>query len=151
MKFERKHLKARDIISDTKGYYQEAKRYFGNAKEHLKNVPIEYNRYQDAKPVREVCGIGYLGVLLALDGYFLEQGISKDKLPDSTEGYEALLKKCLVHNGKIRQSFYTVYENLHLLGYYRGGLSVDMIKDGFSKAKLIIDTLSKKRCLKLKK
>ena len=141
-KFEKKHLKARDIISDSKGYYQEAKRYLGNAKEHLTNAPIEYNRYQDAKLIREACGIGYLGVLLALDGYFLEQGINKDKLPDSTEGYEVLLKKYLVHNGKLRQSFYTVYENLHLLGYYRGGLGVDMIKEGFSKAKLIINTLS---------
>ncbi len=144
-KFEKKHLKARDIFSNPNGYYQEAKRYLDNAKGHLKEAPIEYNRYQDAKPVREACGIGYLGVLLALDGYFLEQGISKDKLPDSTEGYEVLLKKCLVHNGKLRQSFYTVYENLHLLGYYRGGLSVDMIKDGFQKARLIIDILSKEK------
>ncbi|MFH0774473.1 MAG: DUF5618 family protein [bacterium] len=142
-KFEKKHLKARDILLEPSDYYQESERYFNNAKEHLKKPAIEYNRYQDAKPVREACGIGYLGVLLALDGYFLEQGILKDKLPDSTEGYEILLKKCLVHNGKLRQSFYTVYENLHLLGYYRGGVDVEMIKSGFSKAKIIIDTLSK--------
>ena len=141
-KFERKHLRARDILTEPETCYQEAQRYMANAKEHLKKTPIEYDRYQDAKPVREACGICYLGVLLALDGYFLTRGILKDKLPESTEGYEVLLKKQMVHNGKIKQAFYTVYENLHLFGYYRGGVNVDMIKAGFKSAKLIIDTLS---------
>lgn len=57
-------------------------------------------RYQDLKPVREACGTCYLAVLLALDGYFLQRGIDKDKLPVLTEGYEECLRKYLVHNGK---------------------------------------------------
>mgnify|MGYP000751773939 CR=1 FL=1 len=34
----------------------------------------------------------------------------------------------------------TVYENLHILGYYRGDLNVDILKAGFRHTKFIIDT-----------
>jgi hypothetical protein len=35
------------------------------------------------------------------------------------------------------------YQNLHILGYYRGGVDVEMIKSGFKHAKFIIERLSK--------
>jgi hypothetical protein len=54
-----------------------------------------------------------------------------------------LLGKYLAHNGKIRDAFSTVWENLLVFGYYRGGLGVPMINDGFRKANLIIESLSK--------
>jgi hypothetical protein len=38
-----------------------------------------------------------------------------------------------------------VYQNLHIFGYYRGGVEVEMIKAGFKYAKFIIDTLSKRK------
>jgi len=126
-------------------YYKEAFRYYHNAQEKLKQAKIEYDRYQDLKPVREACGTCYLAVLLALDGYFLERGLEKDKLPTSTAGYEENLRKYLVHNGKIKTAYYTAYETLHIFGYYRGTGSVKTVKDGFEKAKLIIETLSKSR------
>lgn len=125
--------------------YREALRYYQNGKEKLKTVRIEYDRYQDTKPVREACGIGYLSVLLALDGYFLSRGVSRDKLPTTTEGYWAYIRKYLVQNGRLVNAFSNAYENLHIFGYYRGGAEVEMIKGGFQNAKLIIDTLSKAR------
>lgn len=124
-------------------YYKEAYRYYKNAKERLKDAPIAYDRYQDLKPVREACGTCYLAMLLALDGYFLERGVNADKLPTSTDGYQELLKKFAVHNGKIKNAYFIVYENLHILGYYRGAGGVKVVKEGFEKAKLIIDTLGK--------
>jgi hypothetical protein len=50
--------------------------------------------------------------------------------------------KGLPHDGKLMTALEIVYQNLHIFGYYRGGISVEMIKDGFQKAKIIIDTLS---------
>ena len=122
--------------------FQEAKRYFANAKENLSQSPIEYGAYKDKKYVKEASAMGYIAALTAIDGWLLSTGTSKDKLPTSIEGYEKDLRK-IPHNGKLMTALNIVYENLHLLGYYRGGVGVEMIKEGFQKAKLIIDTLSK--------
>lgn len=124
-------------------YYKEAYRYYKNAKGRLKESHVLYDRYQDLKPVREACGTCYLAMLLALDGYFLERGVQSDKLPISTEGYQELLRKHAVHNGKIKNAYYNAYEILHIKGYYRGTGDVNAVKGGFEKAKLIIDTLGK--------
>ena len=122
--------------------FQEAKRYFENAKENLSQSPIEYNRYKDKKYIKEASAMGYLAALSAIDGWLLSAGTTKDKLPTSIEEYEKATRK-IPHNGKLMSALGTVYENLHIFGYYRGGVDVEMIKSGFSKAKLIIDTLSK--------
>jgi len=122
--------------------FSNAKRYFTNAKETLAKSPIEYDRYKDEKYVKEASGMAYLAALQAIDGYLLSIGVSSDKLPTSITEYEKSLRK-IPHNGKLMAAMATVYENLHILGYYRGGVGVGMIKEGFQKAKLIIDTLSK--------
>ncbi|MEW5767917.1 MAG: DUF5618 family protein [bacterium] len=122
--------------------FTEAKRYFKNAKETLSKTEIEYGRYKDKKYVKEASAMAYLSALSAIDGYLLSTGIAKDKLPTSIEEYTKSIKK-IPHDGKLRAALNTAYENLHILGYYRGGVDIDMIKSGFQKAKLIIDTLSK--------
>jgi hypothetical protein len=124
-------------------YIQEAYRYFANAKERLKDAPIQHNRYQDVKPMREACGTCYLAVLLAIDGYLLRRGVSPDQLPTTTEGYWAAIENHIPINGKLTNAFFIAYENLHIFGYYRGGSSTDMVKAGFQNAKLVIDTLAK--------
>lgn len=121
---------------------QEAKRYYENAKEILKRVVIQYGRYSDAKPVREACGIAYISSLFAIDSYILSKGIKWTELPTSYDGYWDWLSK-VPHNGKLKASLNTVYENLHILGYYRGGVGVAMIKEGFAHARSIIDTFDK--------
>ena len=121
--------------------FSNAKRYFANAKETLLSSEIEYDRYKDEKYVKEASAMGYLAALQAIDGYLLSTGITPDKLPTSITEYEKSLKK-IPHNGKLMSAMATVYENLHIFGYYRGGVDVEMIKSGFSKAKLIINTLS---------
>lgn len=126
-------------------YYKEAHRYYKNAKGRLKESRVEHDRYQDLKPVREACGTCYLAVLLALDAYFLERGVQADKLPTSTEGYQEFLRKYAAHNGKIKNAYYNVYENLHIFGYYRGAGEINTVKAGFENAKLIIDTLSRNK------
>ena len=126
-----------------KNYFKEAFRCYENAKETLKQLKIVYKTYEDSKYVSEACGIGYLGVLKALNGYLILRGIEPGKLPESYQGYLSALRKYLVHNGKIKSALTVVYQNLHILGYYREGVNVDMIKSGFECAKFIIDSFSK--------
>jgi len=121
--------------------FSNAKRYFENARETLLKSEIEYDRYKDGKYVKEASGMAYLAALSAIDRYLLSKGVPSDKLPASITEYEKSLQK-IPHNGKLMAAMGTVYENLHIFGYYRGGVGVGMIKEGFQKARFIIDTLS---------
>ena len=123
---------------------KESLRYLQNAKEILRKAPVEENIYTDVKPVQEACGTAYLAVLKALDEYLLKRGVEKKKLPHSVEGYRSLLKKYgAIHDGKLLQSFESLYEELHIAGYYRGNLRyVDTVKAAVKAAKEFIDKLS---------
>lgn len=126
-----------------KAYIDEAYRYFANAKDRLREAPVQYNRYQDVKPVREACATCYVAVLLAIDGYLVEHGFSVERLPTSTEGYRRAIQKYISLNGQLTSAFSNAHEVLHIFGYYRGGAVPEMIKAGFQNAKLVIDTLAK--------
>ena len=126
-----------------KEYFNQAERYYDNAKEILKKVKITYRTYDDSKYVSEACGTVYLSMLKALDGYLILQGVEKEKLPDTYQGYVSALKRKLAHNGKIKSALTEVYQNLHVYGYYREGVSVGMIKLGLESAKFIINYFSK--------
>jgi len=119
-----------------------ANRYFSNAKQTLNKSPIVYKAYQDSKYVSEACAMAYLATLRAIDGYLVGSGIPETNLPDTHIQYTEAIKK-IPKNGKLMNYYNIVYQNLHLLGYYRGGVSVNMIKDGFGRAKEIIEMLSK--------
>ena len=127
------------LVKTPQDAISEAKRYFKNAKETLSKSSVEWAAYKDEKCVKEACGIGYLATLRAIDAYLLSKGTLPDKLPTSIQEYERELKK-VPHNGKVMTSMRIVYENLHILGYYRGGVGTGMIKEGFRHAKTIIDT-----------
>lgn len=123
-------------------YFEEAHRFYENAKEILSKTEIEYDRYKDAKSVQEASGIAYLAMLKAIDGFLMENGVSPDKLPTSATEYQKALKKIPARDGKVLAAFNTAYENLHIFGYYRRGLGVKLIKEGFEKAKIVIEKLS---------
>ena len=122
---------------------REARRYFENAKELLARSPIEDNTYTDIKYVQEACSTAYLAVLKAIDEYLLKKGVSQKELPDSVEGYREALKKYLsVHNGKLTKDFNSLYNLLHIAGYYRGLLDkVEILKDAFKITKAFIEKL----------
>jgi hypothetical protein len=127
-----------------KKYFQDAIRYFHNAKEKLQKAKVDYYKkiYTDTKPVVEACGLGYRAVLKALDGYLILRGIEESKLPESYYGYLDILKKYLVHNGKVKTNLDIVYRHLHIYGYYRDCVTVSIVKEGFESAKFIIEKLS---------
>ena len=120
---------------------KEAIRYLENAKEISGKSPIEDNRYTDVKYVKSACGVAYLGVLKAIDEYLLKRGLSKKELPKKIEEYEKALQKYLsIHNGKLTKEFSTLYDELHIAGYYRGNLHhVDAVKSILKAAKAFID------------
>ncbi len=121
---------------------KEAKLHLKNAREILSKVPIEYGRYKDTKKVKEASAIAYLSALRAIDSYLLSRGYTSDKLPSSIEEYFKVIKK-IPRNGKLVAYLNTAYENLHILGYYRGGVNVDMIKAGIKAVEEIIKMLEK--------
>jgi hypothetical protein len=118
----------------------EALRYLKNAREVIRQSPIEAGIYTDMKYVREACGTAYLAILIAIDEFLLEKGLTKKELPKSVEAYrDALNKKVTMHNGKTARQFESLYDSLHIAGYYRGLLSdVNVLKDIFKSAKNFI-------------
>jgi hypothetical protein len=122
--------------------FAEAYKLYENAKELLAKAPIEYGIYKDTQRVKEVCEIGYFAPLRAIDSYLLATGTLSDKLPTSIVELEKTLAK-IPCNDKLMTAMPLLYQNLHILGYYRGGVGIEMIKEGFKHAKFIVDRLSK--------
>jgi hypothetical protein len=122
---------------------KEALRYLNNAKEILKKAPIEDGRYADVKYVQEACGTAYLAVLKVIDEHLIKKGLSKKELPKSVDAYRKALQKYLaVHDGKLLREFESLYEELHIAGYYRGFLThVDIVKDALKAAKAFIEKI----------
>jgi len=122
---------------------KEPLRYFQNAKEILRKAPIEDGRFADVKHVQEACGVAYLAVLKAIDESLLNKGVSKKELPKSVDGYRKVLQKYMaIHNGKLLREFESIYDELHIAGYYRGMLhSVDVVKGAFKAAKEFIEKI----------
>jgi hypothetical protein len=115
-----------------------------NAKEILSKAEIEYGRiYKDPKITREAAGIAYLAALMAIDGYLLSMGVPPDKLPTSIQEYMNAVEK-IPRNGKLMANLITAYQNLHIFAYYRGGVGVQMIKEGIKSVEEIIKTVTQK-------
>lgn len=120
---------------------KESLRYLQNAKEILVKISIEDNEYTDVKPVREAFGTAYLAVLEAINEALLKKGLTKKELPKSVDEYRKVLRKYFaVHNGKLMRSFESLYDTLHIAGYYRGLLyNATLVKDSLKAAKEFID------------
>lgn len=121
--------------------FAEAGRFYRNALERLAQAPRGEHSYRDSKPVREACAMGYLAALLAIDAALLARGIHPDKLPTSINGYEDALRRVVPRDGKLREALVVAWQNLHVFGYYRGGVGFAMIQEGFDKAKALIHAM----------
>ena len=122
---------------------KEALRYLNNAKRILKRTSIEGKFYADKKPVREAFGTAYLAILEAINEFLVKKGFTEKELPKSIDGYRNILKKHFaVHNGKLLKEFESLYESLHIYGYYRGAIyNVHAVKDYFVAAKDFIEKI----------
>lgn len=120
---------------------KESLRYLQNAKEILVKISIDDNEYTDVKLVQEAFGTAYLAVLEATYEALLKKGLTKKELPKSVNEYRRVLRKYFaVHNGKLMRSFESLYDTLHIAGYYRGLLyNVTLVKEALKAAKEFID------------
>jgi predicted HAD superfamily phosphohydrolase len=119
--------------------YAEAIHYMDNAKDALKKAGKEDNFYSSKKYVRSACGIAYCGVLVALDTYLELKDVEMPKkkrrsISFYTQSIAELDKKMLRYLNSI-------YDNLHLSGYYDGILDARIIAAGFEDAYLVIDKI----------
>ena len=121
-------------------YYGEAMRYMDNAKEYLKQAKKEGKMYRDRKYVRTACGTAYNGVLIALDCYLMLKGVKKPSKKErkSIEFYQLNLGKL---DRKMLDNLNMAYQILHLYGYYDGIESVNVIKEGFYFANMILEKI----------
>lgn len=60
---------------------KEALRYLENAKEILRNAPIEDDTYSDVKYVQEACSTAYLAILKAIDEFLIKKRVMKRNCP----------------------------------------------------------------------
>ena len=124
---------------------KEAMRYLQNAKEILKDIPVEDDTYLDLKPLREAFGVAYLAVIDAVDAFLLSRGVDSKRLPKSIGGYRASLKRYLaIYDGKLLREFEKLYDLLHIAGYYRSLLyDTQIVKDSFKLAERFIKRLGR--------
>lgn len=120
---------------------KQALRYLENAKEILRNAPIEDNTYTDVKCVQEACSTTYLAILNTIDEFLKRKGVDEKELPQSVDGYREMLRRyAIMHDGKLLKEFEKLYKALHIAGYYWGLLEdVTMVKDALRAAKLFIE------------
>jgi uncharacterized protein (UPF0332 family) len=121
-------------------YYSNAMRYIDNARECLTKAQKEDGYYNDPKYVRMACGTAYSGVLIALDCFLLLKGIEKPKgkARKSIEYYHDNLGRI---DRKMLNNLDSVYNILHLSGYYDGIRNAKVIKEGFDNACTIIEKI----------
>jgi len=126
-------------------YYSEAIRYMDNAREYLKNARKEDNFYLDKKYVKTACGTAYSGVLVALDGFLTLKDLKpKAKERKSIEFYQSNLTKI---DKKMLNTLNSVYEILHLWGYYDGITDATVVKRGFDQANALIEKIKPQELL----
>ena len=122
----------------------EAVRYLNNARGILRRVPVERDIYVDRKPVREAMGTAYLAVLEAINAALNRRGVPRKELPRSVDAYRAALQRHLApRNGKLLREFESLYDALHIAGYYRG-LIYDrkLVRDALDAAQRFIEKVA---------
>jgi len=118
--------------------YNEAVRYIENARDTLKRAGKMDGEYKDVKYVQTASGTAYLGVLITLDEYLKRKEGNRYSQPQSIEDYQRRIAK---QNKKVNKWLKIVYADLHLVGYYHGTTSYEVIRRGLENAEKIINLI----------
>jgi hypothetical protein len=117
-------------------YIVEAERYLENALESLKKAGNASERlYKDAKYVQAASGVAYLAALLAADAFLASKGRADNDMPELIEEYRKALKGERVGLNLLN----SVYEILHLHGYYRKVTQKSWIQEGIQAVRDLIE------------
>lgn len=127
-------------------YFKRANEYYKNAKEILKDIPIEYDKfYVNQKKVQKSAGICHLSLSYAIKGYLIKKGIDEKKVNSSTwDGLKFQLLKYYPADGKFRKELEIAYYNVHINTYYSGNINVGFVKEGYNSVKYVIEKLSQR-------
>ncbi|MCF2490224.1 DUF5618 family protein [Dyadobacter sp. CY347] len=114
----------------------EAARYLENARQILtEKAGKKDGLYSDIKYVRMAAGTAYSAALLILDEYLKQnEGIHFVK-PQSIEDYKGRLRK---YDKKLLRHTINAYSELHLIGYYQGTESAEVIQNGLANVKQML-------------
>jgi len=123
---------------------REGVRYLENAREIIRRAPVEGETYLDRKPIREAMGTAYLAVLEAINEALIRRGVTRKELPRSVDAYRVALQRYLApRNGKLLREFDSLYDALHIAGYYRGLLyDRKVVRDAVDAAQRFIDKIA---------
>ncbi len=129
------------MTTNTEVVYNEALRYFDNAKQILKDKAGKKDgEYADIKYVKMAAGTAYSGVLLAIDEYLSQKEGLKFTKPKSIEEYRTRIAK---QNKKLLSLLNEAYGDLHISLYYHGIPSVRIMTNGLKTANEILEYLNK--------
>lgn len=139
-----KHMGKRNGVEPT---FDEAERYWKNARELLRRCPGEGDFYSDMKPVREAFGTAWLAINTAVKACLLAKGIPRKQIPRSWDGLLAGTSRHLgSHNGKLIHTLNQAYELVHLGGYYYGDLTARPVAvAAMDVAKHVIEKLARRK------
>lgn len=130
--------------------YTEAIRYMDNARETLQKAKKDDDGYYaDKKYVRAACGTAYSGVLVALDAWLETKGVLNSK-KNGRKSVDFYKRSISALDKKMATYFVTVYDALHLFGYYDGQQKVNIIQAGFEDAYKIIDKIKPENPVEVK-
>jgi len=126
--------------------YARAMRYFDNAKKTLSQTDIEGVYYKDEKYVSSACSIAYKGVLVALDCWLSLKGV---EFPKESKKQRKSIEFYMYNLGRLNEKMVvrlnSVYNALHLAGYYGSNTDSRIIKAGFANAKDLINLIKPAR------
>ncbi|MBI2058590.1 MAG: DUF5618 family protein [Nitrospirae bacterium] len=130
-------------IRSTNGF-EEAFRYYRNARGLLARCEVKDDIYSDIKPVQEAFGTAWLAIDKAIKAALLEKGLPPNKIPRSWDGIrENVARRLAYQNGRLMKLLNTAYDMVHLGGYYWGDFKTPAAaKAAFDVARRAIETLS---------
>lgn len=115
---------------------EEATRYLDNARQILtEKAGKQDGLYADVKYVKMASGTAYSAALLILDEYLKQKEGIHFKKPKSIEDYTNRIRK---YDKKLLRLLINAYDELHIVGYYHGTRSVDIIQTGLDNVKQML-------------
>jgi hypothetical protein len=120
--------------------YVEAIRYMNNAHAYLQKSSKDGNLYDVSKYVSTACSTAYRGTLVAMDAFFELKGI-----PRLSKHKRATIDFYRMHLARIDQKMLkhlnSVYNLLHIAGYYELECDARAIGAGFEHAYALIERI----------
>ncbi len=118
--------------------FEEAKALMQKAKTDLAGITVIENRiYEDPDGVALVAQNAYLAALKAVNAYLLHVGADYARLPAEIHEYGHAVDRLNCRH-RLIPMLTVAYQNLHLFGYHRKAVSVDLIKAGIRNAEDVL-------------